>query len=164
VGKNVAIVILSVLLVASMGANLLMGVALWASIQMNAMIGGMTYTGGNLSVVANYPQQVDVGDAVVVSLDITNNDPSPQQLTELDIYHSFTQGLTFQSIQPTPVNTYSMGDHTVYDFNQTVQPGQTVNITVTFQAANAGYFDVWMGMGFHTEHVGMQVDQPQPVF
>jgi len=146
-GKNIAIIILSLMLVISLAGNALLGAAFWAALQANALFSGGYGSLQAFSFTENYPTSVSQGDSFAITLDVTNITNSPQQVYEIDVSGMILDGIRVDSVSPSPTqvnnhHTPGGGGFIEYMFSHSLPASQTQTFTFNCTATQAG---TWSG-------------------
>ncbi|MEM6332317.1 MAG: hypothetical protein AAF823_03155 [Planctomycetota bacterium] len=145
-GKNIAIIILSVVLILSLAGNLLMGIGFAA---MTAAMGTMattafTSTLTHMTVVENVPAQASTNAPFTIEFEVTNHDSAPQILHAIDLNASLLNGITVTNISPSPTQTLdqrSGGFGPIkYIFNHAIPPGQTQTFAFECTGTQPGFW------------------------
>jgi hypothetical protein len=142
-GKNIAIIILSLLLLISLAGNALLGASLamfnFASLTMGTGMYGIS----SLSITENYPRKVSNGDAFTITLDITNTGSTAINVEEIDISGDLNDGFRVDRTDPPTAtindhHTAGMGGFVEYMFHHALPAGQTQTFTFHCTATQAG--------------------------
>ncbi|MEO0965980.1 MAG: hypothetical protein AAFY08_12800 [Planctomycetota bacterium] len=145
-GKNIAIIILALVLMLSLAGNVMLGAALWVTGQLavaniNAGFGGLV----GFSISETYPAQVNNGDSFVITVDVTNTLTTPIEVYEIDLNTPLLDGFRVDSVTPTPTainDYYSLAGYVEYMLSHSIPAGQTQTFTFNCTAIQAG---MWSG-------------------
>ncbi|MEM0913730.1 MAG: hypothetical protein AAGK09_03880 [Planctomycetota bacterium] len=143
-GKNIAIIVLSLALTLSLAGNALLLAALAVS-NFTAGLGPGFAPPAGFSVAETYPAQVAVGDAFDLTVTVTNTINSPVEVYEIDIDSPLLNGIRVDSVSPTPTQVsdyYNQSGYIKYNFSHTIPPGQSQAFTFQCTATQAG---TWTG-------------------
>ncbi|MEO0586473.1 MAG: hypothetical protein AAF078_02425 [Planctomycetota bacterium] len=145
-GKNIAIIILSVVLLLSLAGNFLLSVMLiGVSAAMGTMAAGnFAGTLANMTVVETYPAQVSNNQPFTLEFAVTNHDSVAQNIHAIELHANLLNGINVNNISPAPMQTIdarSGGFGPIkYIFNHSIPPGQTQTFSFDCAGTQPGFW------------------------
>jgi len=120
--------------------------------------GGILWLGeppDDVVLTIHTPEQVEVGEDVLIEVIVKNNSTQPTEFTRIDISTGYLDGIDISSSAPafeSTVEGESLGlVYRTYYFYQDIAPGESLTVTLEGKAGAegnyAGEIDVWFGFG-----------------
>lgn len=96
----------------------------------------------NITYNLNAPAQVEVGQTVTLTVEVTNTDSDVQKLVDVDIYDSYLDGFVLVGSDPPYAGSSNVFGMTTLNFGLDIPAGGTQTIEIELRAANTG---IWRG-------------------
>jgi hypothetical protein len=114
------------------------------------------------------PPQTNVGDEILVQMEVTNPTDSSLELDSIDLEDSLLEGFKVNSVFPAPADSYRVIDSVSYSYSETLSAGETFKISFLLEAVKPG---IWTGdvdfcnpsQDFVTSSATVRVDAPGTV-
>jgi len=120
-----------------------------------------TFWPPNVAVTVNAPTSVNVGETFVYKISIQNTGNRAVEISEIGLDEDFFNGVKVLAISPETFGKRKYGGNINYKLDQTIQPGETLNVVMQLQAVIAGSYDtnfvVYSGVAGYYTHYQMSI-------
>ncbi len=88
------------------------------------------------------PPQANVGDEILVEMEVTNPADLPLTLDSIDLADSLLDGFKVSSVFPAPADTHEVINCTTFSYSETLAGGETFKVSFILEAVKPG---IWTG-------------------